>query len=388
MKVDLAIVGGGILGSFHAYHALRNGLTVKLFEQHAAPQGATVRNFGQVVPSGMDTKWQQIGRRSLDIYKSLQQKIDLTVKPYGSVYLASNEDELSLIHECADINKSNGYSSYLLSKEECLDKYPGLKKDYCWGGLFFPEEITIDPRQMIHRLQAYMKEQLGLSLHYNSPIQELVSSNETVTLKDNRNKSYEASKAIICNGSEFKLLYPEIFEASELELVKLQMLLLGKQPSIRLEGSILTGLTIRRYEAFSQCPSWEQIKAKEDSDAFWKKWGIHILFKQTDDHSIILGDSHEYAPVKQADSLSFDSYGAVDEYILKEAAKIFQLENWEVTSRWTGTYCQGTKEDIFQREIEKNIHIITGIGGKGMTGSPGFAEQSIAQLFHFETQLT
>ncbi|MFN3589624.1 MAG: FAD-dependent oxidoreductase, partial [Spirosomataceae bacterium] len=56
-KFDLAIVGGGVLGAFHAYHALLKGLSVVLFEKDIYPQGSTIQNFGQVVPSGLAGKW-------------------------------------------------------------------------------------------------------------------------------------------------------------------------------------------------------------------------------------------------------------------------------------------------------------------------------------------
>ena len=48
VEYDLVVVGGGVLGTFHAYHALKKGLRVALFEKDRQPQGATVRNFGQV----------------------------------------------------------------------------------------------------------------------------------------------------------------------------------------------------------------------------------------------------------------------------------------------------------------------------------------------------
>ena len=50
---DLIIVGAGALGTFHALFALRKGLNVLLLEKDLRPVEATVRNFGQVIPSGM-----------------------------------------------------------------------------------------------------------------------------------------------------------------------------------------------------------------------------------------------------------------------------------------------------------------------------------------------
>lgn len=49
---DLIVVGGGIMGTFHAYHAARQNKSVLLLEKDNFPVGATVRNFGQAVSSG------------------------------------------------------------------------------------------------------------------------------------------------------------------------------------------------------------------------------------------------------------------------------------------------------------------------------------------------
>lgn len=145
------------------------------------------------------------------------------------------------------------------------------------------------------------------------------------------------------------------------------------QKTLRVDGNVLTGLSIRRYESFQECPSYQTIKAKEDQNAFWKKWGVHILFKQSPDGSFILGDSHEYADAKDADEIGFDIYSEVNDYIVAEAKKIFELEDWAINRAWFGIYSQCKTQDIFQKNIEEGIHIVTGIGGKGMTGSAGYS---------------
>ncbi|RZL13493.1 MAG: FAD-dependent oxidoreductase, partial [Hymenobacter sp.] len=50
---DLIVVGAGALGAFHTYFALQQGLKVLLLEKDARPMEATVRNFGQIITSGM-----------------------------------------------------------------------------------------------------------------------------------------------------------------------------------------------------------------------------------------------------------------------------------------------------------------------------------------------
>ncbi|SHF93243.1 FAD dependent oxidoreductase TIGR03364 [Salegentibacter echinorum] len=380
-QYDLIVVGGGILGTFHAYHALQNGLSVALLERSSIPQGATVRNFGQVVPSGMDAKWQVYGRRSLEIYKDIQTKNDISVRQQGTVYLASNQEELQLLEELHQINKDNNYSSQMLSKQMCLDKYPGLQAEYVKAGLFFPEEVNVEPHSLIQKLHQYMHSQVNLDIFYNCNVLHCESDRGGVIVNTANEGEFWATKTIICNGNDFKTLFPKLFETSDLEVCKLQMMQTVPQNNFKIPGSLLTGWTIRRYESFRECPSYAVIKAKENLDSFQNKWGIHILFKQAIDGSVIIGDSHQYASVKEIDTLGFDLNMELDDFMINEARKIFNLPDYTIANRWYGVYSQCKEKDIFNESIGKNIHIVTGIGGKGMTGSAGFAEKNIEILF-------
>ncbi|MEE4001415.1 TIGR03364 family FAD-dependent oxidoreductase [Tenacibaculum sp. FZY0031] len=380
-KYDLIVVGGGVLGTFHAYHAAKKGLSVAILEKDNKPQGATVRNFGQVVPSGMNQKWQNYGRESLAIYKEIQQQFDVSIRQNGTVYIASNEEEVQLIEELHQINKNNSYASQLLTKEQCLDKYAGLRSDYCKAGLFFPEEVTVEPRVMILRLHEFMKKELNVTIHYNTKVMATNNVTSGVSVLTSNSEEVLASKVIICNGSDFKTLYPSIYNESDLIVSKLQMMQTKPQKNYQLDGSILTGLTIRRYEAFEECASWNTIKANEDPNSFEKKYGVHILFKQATDGSVILGDSHEYATAKNIDDLGFDLNEDIDNFMIQEAKKIIDLPTYEIQHRWAGFYSQCKTKDLFEHSVGENIHIVTGIGGKGMTGSAGFSKESINKLF-------
>jgi FAD dependent oxidoreductase TIGR03364 len=378
---DLIIAGAGVLGSFHAYHACNKGLKVLLLEKDGQPQEATVRNFGQVVPSGMSRgKWQQYGSRSLEIYKSLQREFDISVKQYGSVYIASDQTELTLINELKDINQAENYPSVLLSAQDCLKKYQGLKESYCKGALFFPEEITVEPDKMIHRLLAFMQEQLSLTYLPDTLVTFCDFVNGKCIVEDHLGNAYSSDKVIICNGRDFRNLYPQVFYDSDIEVSKLQMMKTIPQPGYRLQGSILTGLSIRRYESFHECASYNVLNS-DNIDENCKKWGIHILFKQATDGSIIIGDSHEYADAKQQDTLGFAVNHTIHDIIIDEAKRIFDLPTWQIASSWNGFYAQSKDHDVFKREVATNIHIVTAIGGKGMTGSAGLAEESIKELF-------
>ncbi|GLB51302.1 oxidase [Neptunitalea chrysea] len=379
---DVICVGAGALGTFHAYHAAKKRYNVAILEKNSRPDGATVRNFGQVVPSGMNIKWQQYGRESLAIYAEIQKLFNISIRNNGTVYIASNEDEMQLLEELSEINKANDYTSVKLSKNECLEKYSGLKQEYAVGGLFFPQEVTVEPRVMINRLHQYLTAEYNVDIHFNTTVINCEQLSDGVEVLVAGGKKIKAKKVFICNGDEFQLLYPEQFAVSDIEITKLQMMQTKPQQGYVLPGSILTGLTIKRYESFTECPSYKEIKAKESADALYKKWGVHILFKQATDGSVILGDSHMYSGIKDKAKLGFDNSEEINEYMIEEAKKIIDLPNYDIAYRWYGMYSQCKTQDIFNKDVSKDIRVITAIGGKGMTGSAGYSKEQIEEVLN------
>jgi FAD dependent oxidoreductase TIGR03364 len=381
MHYDCIITGAGVLGSFHAYHAARKGLKVLLLEKDSQPAEATVRNFGMVIPSGMSQgKWQEYGWRSTEIYQDIQAKFDITVRKNGSVYIASDATEMTLLEELAVINKKRGYLSVIKGKEDCLEKYPGLRASYCVGGLFFPDEITVEPSRMIHHLIAYLKEQLAVTYRPLSLVKSVEYKKDRCYVETSDGQTFTGNQVIICNGRDFKSLYPQLFFKSDIEVSKLQMMSTSPMTDYVLPGSIFSGLSIRRYESFAECPSFNTTVAGNINE-LCKKWGIHVLFKQAADGSIIIGDSHEYEDAKNADRLGFDIKQVINDIVLEEAQRMFRLPHWNIAKQWNGYYAQRKGHDLFMETADTNTWIITAIGGKGMTASAALAEENIHKIF-------
>ncbi len=380
---DLIVIGSGALGTFHAYHAARMGKKVLLLEKDNRPVSATVRNFGQVVPSGMAGKWFDYGRRSLEIYREIQAEHDLTVRQNGSIYVASDEDEWTLANELYDRRRADGYPCELLSKAQTLTRYPLLRPDYVRGALLFPTELSVEPNQMIYRLIDYIVKKHGVTYWHDAAVVGCQSNYSGAIITLANRMRFQAQQVIICSGSEFRMLFPDVFAESGLVVSKLQMMQTIALPQVRLPGNILTGLTIRRYESFAECPSYNQIKIDTANRpahlAELETWGIHILFKQALDGSVIIGDSHEYAGATRVDDLDFDTKDYINKLMLDEARRIVTFPVDQISRSWAGFYAQ-TPDEIFDYDVDANIHIITGIGGKGMTSSAGYAEQKIGQL--------
>jgi FAD dependent oxidoreductase TIGR03364 len=380
-KYDLIVVGAGNLGAFHAYHALKLGKKVLLLERDSAPKEATVRNFGQIVPSGQSlNEWFDYGRKSLKIYNEIQSKTDITVRKNGSYYLASDEDELMLLVEAAYLFAERDYKAKLLTAKDCLKKVDGLRKNYALGGLYFPKELSVEPRQMIHLLIKFMVESMGLDYRNNTTVIDCEPRADLSLVVTSDNQKIFAEKVVICSGYDFKTLFPTVFAESNMTICKLQMLQTHPQHKLELPGNILTGLSIRRYDSFKSCASYNSIK-KTEFHKQYDSFGIHILFKQAQNGSIIIGDSHEYTEINENSELDFGTNVGINELILSEAKRILNLPNWIIDTCWNGYYAKTKDDTKFEYNIDQKIFIATGIGGKGMTTAPGYAQESIETIF-------
>lgn len=378
---DLIVVGAGAMGTFHAYHAASAGMSVLLVEKDQQPVNATVRNFGMVIASGMAGKWFDYGVYGTELYKSIQQRYDVSVRNNGSLYIASDDSEQALIHALKARYDSLGYEAQLITQGDLMGKHPVLNASYCREALYFPQEVSVEPNLFIHRLHEYMAEIFpNLDFKRSTTAIECNVSGSGVVLTVAGGKQFRGARAAICSGHDFKLLFPSIFSHQTLSVSKLQILRTRPDKSLALEGNIATGLSIRRYEAFTSLPEYASISTPEHL-AELQKYGIHILFKKAIDGSVIIGDSHEYQKAGEDEKLGYELKQHINEMMLKEARRIANIDTTHLSESWAGYYGLHDTEEIFEFDIENKIFIATAIGGKGMTCSAGFAKENVNRIF-------
>jgi FAD dependent oxidoreductase TIGR03364 len=201
------------------------------------------------------------------------------------------------------------------------------------------------------------------------------SSGRQCTVRDARGDVHVADRVIVCTGADYRTLFPDLFRTSGLRLCKLQMMQTTPLPGFRLPHAILSGLSIQRYPAFTSCPSYGLLAAQPIDDDV-RAYGIHLLFKQAADGSVVIGDSHEYRDLADAGLLEETTNCAINEAILRYARKMLRLPSWSIQTMWNGYYLAHPGRDMYTETIDGAIHIVTGTG-KGMTIGPGFARQHI-----------
>jgi FAD dependent oxidoreductase TIGR03364 len=369
---DVAIVGGGILGLAHAYLFAKRRNRVVLFERDARAWGASVRNFGMVWPIGQPAgEMHALALRSREIWLEMLGAAKLPCRNTGSLHLAYNSEEAAVLQEFADVAPAAGYLCEWLSSTETLDRSEAVNPHGLKGSLWSETELTVDPRQILLCLPAFLK-QLGVDLRYGEMVRTVdLPHIETIRAR------YHAETAIVCSGADFQTLYPEVFAASGLTRCKLQMMRTVGQNGWDLGPSLAAGLTLRFYKAFRLCSTLEALKARIAAEKpEYDRWAIHILASQTADGAITLGDSHEYG-----DSIDVFDKAEINRLILDEAKTFIRLPSWNMAEFWHGVYALHPQLPFFEATPQPGVRVLTGVGGSGMTLSFGLAERTQLSLY-------
>jgi FAD dependent oxidoreductase TIGR03364 len=377
---DIIVVGAGVLGTFHAYFAARKGYKVLLLERNLWPNDASTRNFGMVVRSIVETEgeWAQYVRDTADIYRTIQQQQDITLRSPGSLYIASTEAESQVLREFAQLYGENYHCEYI-EPQEALRQYPFIRESYCRGALHFVNDLTVEPRFLLRQLIPYVTRTTNVEYLPQTTVVSIESQSDQCIVRDANGATFTSDTVFMCSGSEYHTLFPDLFSRSGLRVCKLQMLSTVPQPTRVLPHSILSGLSIQRYAAFKSCPSYHLL-ADQSVDEDILRYGIHLLFKQAADGSIIIGDSHEYFDFAETIVGEERTRPAINEAILGYAHKMLDLPDWTLHELWNGYYLMHPQRQVYTETIAERIHVTIGIAGKGMSSGAGFSRHHVNEI--------
>jgi len=370
-KVDVAIVGAGIVGLAHAYVAARAGSSVAVFERNPTATGASIRNFGMIWPIGQPAGvLHETAMRSREIWLEVLGQAGLPYLPTGSLHVAYREDEAAVGKEFAEKAPPLGYDCSWLTATETLARSDATRPDGLLGALWSPTELTVDPREVVRSLPKFLAERYGVQFFFNTAVQRVETS-----LLETGNGRFEADSIVVASGDDFQTLFPEYFRRSGITRCKLQMMRTAPQPAgWTLGPSLAFGLTFKHYPTFQICTSLRALKERIAREApELERWGIHVMVSQNSAGELTLGDSHEYGLAVDI----FDRPG-VDDLILEYVRQYLRVPSLAIAERWHGVYAKHPENAYMRFSPRHGVRVVTVTSGIGMTMSFGIAEQTFA----------
>ena len=368
-RVDVAVVGGGIVGLAHAWVAARRGHSVALFERGPKAELASARNFGMIWPIGQPPgERHRVAMRSRQLWLELKAAAGVQLAECGSAHAAHAADERQVLEEFAATAPGLGVACELYDPAEAVRRFPAVNPDGLEGVLYSPVECAIDPRQTLAAVTQFLREKHGVEIQFGTA----VTTVDMPTVRTAAGDTWHAGVCLVCGGADFETLFPAVYAASGMRRCKLQMMATAPQPGgWRLGPHVAGGLTLAYYPAFGECPTLPELKRRyADTMPEYVKYGIHVMAAQNHLGEVLIGDSHQY----DADISPFDD-PHIDDLILSYLWKLVRLPDRTVRRRWHGVYAKHPAQVQFTAEPQTGCHILASPGGAGMTLAFGLADE-------------
>lgn len=364
---DIAIVGAGIVGLAHALAAARLGLSVVVIDRDAQANGASIRNFGFITVTGQEQGqvWRR-ARRSRDIWLEVAGPAGIAIEQRGLVMVAQRPEARDVCRAFLDTEMAKGCAWHEPAAAAAL--LGDLRPARLAGAFSSDVDIRVESRTAIPALATWLADHHHVSFRRGVAVHGVESGQ-----LDTTEGVVRAGAIIVCPGDDLATLFPDLFAGAGITRCKLQMLRLAA-PGYRLPGAIMSDLGLVRYLGYAALPEAAALRRRleaEQPDHLAN--GIHLIVAQSADGSLIVGDSHHYAPTPDP----FAS-AAVDGLILDEFRAVFGAVP-PVLERWTGTYASAAGHSIAATPLP-GVRVVMVTSGTGASTAFALAEEVIAAL--------
>ena len=156
-RVDVVIIGGGIVGCSIAYHLTKLGITdVLLLERRQLTCGTTWHAAGLIGQLRTTRRMTELAKYTSELLHALEAETGQATgfKQNGSISLALNEERFEELKRGASMARSFGLAVEVIGPAEIKARYPLLEVGDVLGGVFLPKDGQANP---IDTTQAFAK---------------------------------------------------------------------------------------------------------------------------------------------------------------------------------------------------------------------------------------
>lgn len=172
--VDVAIVGGGVIGVFAALYLARAGRSVLLCEKGRIAGEQSSRNWGWIRQQGRDQAELPIVSRALELWKEVDAETGgaCGLRVGGTLYLSDNPDGAPSYHDWIALAGEHGLDSTLLSQREIADLFDGSPREMWRSGLYTPSDARAEPWRAVPAVAKLAQEE-GVAIRENCAVRTL-----------------------------------------------------------------------------------------------------------------------------------------------------------------------------------------------------------------------
>lgn len=202
--VDVAIVGGGIIGMSTACELSRAGASVAVLEKGTVGCEQSSRNWGWVRTLMRDPSEVPLALRANRLWQHIQSKTDVGFRQSGILYLARASKELLDYQRWVERVTPLGTDAILLDKHQVASKLPDTRQEWL-GGLYSPGDGVAEPGLATQGI-ATLARQHGAQVFENCAVRGLGTRGPTVWDVHTEHGTIKAGKVLVAGGAWSRLL--------------------------------------------------------------------------------------------------------------------------------------------------------------------------------------
>lgn len=364
---DIAIVGAGVVGLAHALAAARLGLRAVVLDRDVQANGASIRNFGFVTVTGQaqGQVWRR-ARRSRDVWAEIARPAGIAIEQHGLAVIARRPEARAVLE--AFLQTEMGEGCAWLGPDEAAAGLAPMRPATLEGALLSAADLRVDSRTAIPALARWLADSHGVVFRRGVAVCGVESGRLETSVG-----AVHAHAIVVCPGDDLTTLFPDALARAGLTRCKLQMLRLAS-PGYRLPATVMSDLSLVRYLGYAALPQAAALEARlkaEQPDHL--AHGVHLIAAQGADGSLVVGDSHLYAPTPDP-----FAQAEVERLILDEFAAVFGTAP-PVLERWTGTYASAAGHSLVESPAE-GVRLVVVTSGTGASTAFALAEEVIGEL--------
>ncbi|WP_406126046.1 TIGR03364 family FAD-dependent oxidoreductase [Streptomyces sp. NBC_00989] len=370
----VTVVGGGVVGTMHAWQAVERGHEVVQIEREAEARGASLRNFGQIWVSGRAGGEElETALRARELWEEIGARVPgLGFRANGSLTPVRGDRELAVAEAAVAREDSAARGYELLTPAEARAVNPALRGDFT-AALYCERDAAVEPRTAQLALRAELSKSPNYTFLPGREVREVVGGH---AVRDDHGDVHASDTVVLCTGAWLGGLVREL-AGPELPVRRVRLQMMQTDPlGEPLTTSVADADSFRYYPAY-RGQALDQLNAGQPQLPTPAAHAMQLLMVQRADGGLTVGDTHEYEH-----PFAFDTTEDPYDHLAEVVESFLGRPLPKIRRRWAGVYAQCTDPTrvVHRQQVRDGVWLVTGPGGRGMTCSPAIAETTANEL--------